>query len=189
VQSLASEVKLMKEKTECYPYYEKLMKMKLEQSVVETTEYTVLAKRYPHLTESIRLKREIEGLKNKLKTEKERSSRFQIKREMNATRAKLKRENILKLLHGESKQETIFHIHFIIDTSKEHISLLAMRGHMILLKTYKSVQKKIRRSMYRKLPPTVLDLKSLDTTEKGLAVKEWVQNRKKEKSLAKSSSF
>lgn len=171
----------MKEKTECYPYYEKLMKMKLEQSVEETTEYKVLAKRYPHLAESIRLKKEIGRLEKKQKSEKERSSRFQIRREMNATRAKLKKENILKRLHGESKQETIFHIHFIIGTSKEHISSLAMSGHMTLRKTYIGLQKKLRRSMYRKLPPSIFDLKSLDTAEKGLALREWIQNRHKKR--------
>ncbi len=171
----------MKEKTECYPHYKKLMKMKPEQSVVETTEYKVLSERYPHLAEVIRLKREIERLKKKLQSEKERSSRFQIKREINVTKAKLKRENILERLHGESKQETFFHVRFIIDTSKEHISSLATRGHMTLRKTYTSVHKKLRRSMYRKLPPSVFDLKSLDTAEKGLALREWIQDRYKKR--------
>jgi hypothetical protein len=158
MRSLASEAKIMREKTECYPYYKKLMKMRLEQSEVETTEFKLLAKCYPHLAESIRLKREMERLKNKLKDEKERSSRSQMKRKMNAARAKLKQENILKLLHGESKQATIFKIHFTVDAPKEHISSLAKWIH-------------------KKLPPSVYDLKSLDTKERGLAITEWVQNR------------
>jgi len=177
MQSLASEVKLMKEKAECYPYYEKLMKVKLEQSATETTEYKALAEHYPHLAESIRLKREMERLKEKLKSEKERPSRFQIKREMNVTRAKLKQENMLKRLHGESKQEAIFRTHFIIGTSKEHISSLVMT----LRKAYTSVQKKLRMLMYRRLPPSVFDLKSLDTAEKGLALREWIQNHGKKR--------
>jgi hypothetical protein len=177
MQSLASEVKLMKEKAEFNLYYEKLMKMKLEQSMVETIEYKVLAEHYPHLVESIRLKREIERLKERLNSEKERSSRFQIKREMNVTRAKLKQENMLKRLHGESKQEAIFRTHFIIGTSKEHISSLVMT----LRKAYKSVQKRLRMLMYRRLPPSVFDLKSLDTTEKGLALREWIQNHRKKR--------
>ncbi|NIU82180.1 MAG: hypothetical protein GWN17_01265, partial [Candidatus Korarchaeota archaeon] len=146
----------MKEKAEFNQYYKKLMKMKLEQSMVETTEYKVLAEHYPHLAESIKLKREIERLKEKLKSEKERSSRFQIKRELNVTGAKLKQENMLKRLHGESKQEAIFRTHFIIGTSKEHISSLVMT----LRKAYASVQKKLRMLMYRRLPPSVFDLKS-----------------------------
>ena len=178
---MASEVKLMKEKVECYPYYEKLMKMRFKQSVLETIEYKVLAEHYPHLAESIRLKREIERLKKRLKSEKERSSRFQIKREMNVTRAKLKKENMLKRLHGESKQEAIFRTHFIINTSKEHISSLAMKSRMTLRKTHMSAHKKLRMLMYRKLPPSVFDLKSLDTTEKGLALREWIQNHRKKR--------
>jgi hypothetical protein len=171
----------MKEKAECYPYYEKLMKMKLEQSVIETAEYKVLAEHYPHLAESIRLKREIGRLKEKLKSEKERSLRFQIKREINVTRTKLKQENMLKRLHGESKQETIFRTHFIINTSKEHISSLVMKSRMTLQKKHVSVQKKLRRLMYRKLPPSVFDLKSLDTAEKGLALREWIQKHNKKR--------
>jgi hypothetical protein len=177
MQSLASEVKLMKEKVECYPYYEKLMKMKLEQSVIEITEYKVLAEHYPHLAESIRLKREIGRLKEKLKSEKERPLRFQIKRELNVTKAKLKQENMLKRVHGESKQETIFRTHFIIGTSKEHISSLVTT----LRKKHMSFQKKLRRLTYRKLPPSVFDLKSLDTTEKGLALREWIQDHHKKR--------
>jgi hypothetical protein len=173
MQPLTSEVKLMKEKAECYPYYEKILKMKLEQSVTETTEYKVLAEHYPHLAESIRLKREIERLKEKLKSEKERSSRFQMKREINVTRTKLKQENMLKRLHGESKQETIFRTHFIINTSKEHISSLAMKS----MHAYTSAQKKLRRLM----SPSVFDLKSLDTTEKGLALREWIQDHHKKR--------
>ena len=163
----------MKEEAECYPYYEKLMKMKLEQPVVETTEYKVLAERYPHLAELIRLKRKIERLKKKLKSEKERSLKFQIKREINATKTKIKKENVLKRLHGESKQETIFRIQLVR-------SLLATRGYRILQKTYIGVQKRAR-ATHRKLPPTLFDLKSLDTAEKGLAVKEWIQNRHKKR--------
>ncbi len=165
----------MKEKAKCYPYYKKLMKMKLEQSVIETTEYKVLAEHYPHLAESIRLKREMERLKGKLKSEKERSSRFQIKRELNATDAKLKKENLRKRLRGESKQEAVFRRHFIINTSKEHISSLVMSSRMTLRKTHRNLRKKLRRFMYRTLPPSVFDLKSLDTAEKGLALREWIQ--------------
>ncbi len=173
------DARLMKEKAECYPYYKKLMKMKLEQSVIETTEYKALAEHYPHLAESIKLKREMERLKEKLKSEKERSSRFQIKRELNVTGAKLKKENLRKRLRGESKQEAIFRTHFIINTSNERISSLATRSRMALRKTHRNIRKKLRRFMYRKLPPSVFDLKSLDTTEKGLALREWIQGHNK----------
>jgi hypothetical protein len=163
----------MKEKAECYPYYERILKMKLEQSVTETTEYKVLAEHYPHLAESIRLKRKIERLKEKLISEKERSSRFQIKREINVTKTKLKQENMLKRLRGESKQETIFRTHFIINASKEHIYSLAMKS----MHACTSAPKKLRRLM----SPSVVDLKSLDTTEKGLALREWVQDHHKKR--------
>jgi len=157
------------------------MEMKLEQSMAKTTEYQVFAERYPHITESIKLKREMERLKKKLKSEKKRSSRFQIKREMNDIRTRLRKQSILKRLHGESKQEAIFHTHFIVDTSKKHVSSLATRCNMTLRKTYTDVQKRLRRLMYRNLPPSVFDLKSLDTAEKGLALREWVQNRCKKR--------
>ena len=72
-----------------YKHYEKLMKMKLEESIVKTSEYHSFSEIYPRITESIRLKREIERLTNKLKNEKARSTKFKIKREISITKTKL----------------------------------------------------------------------------------------------------
>jgi len=176
----------MKERSDYYPCYEKLIRMRLEEQIEESPEYKVLAKRYPHLVESIRLKREIKRLKEKLKFMEKRSARFQVKREIVSVEAKLKRESALKCLYGENKQESIFNIRFTIETSKKHISSSARGVYNVSLKArndlqkgYTDLRKKLRRLMYRKLPPSVFDLRSLDTAEKGLAVKEWIQKRRK----------
>ena len=60
----------MKEQMNYYKHYEKFMKMNLEQSIVKTSEYRDFVEIYPHITESIRLKREIERLTKKMKSEK-----------------------------------------------------------------------------------------------------------------------
>ena len=64
--------------------------MPLEQSTENAAGHKIFAKRYPHIAESIRLKRKMERLKKKLKTEK-RSSKFQINRQMNIIKAKLRK--------------------------------------------------------------------------------------------------
>ena len=174
----------MKEIADYYPYYEKLIKMSLEEPIAEAPEYKVLAERYPHLAESIKLKRKIRRLKEKLRSLKERSVRFHIKREISRIETKLKQENIQKRLHGESKQEAIFNISFTIATFKGRISSLASSAHNTLWKAYmdiRSIDRALHRLMYRKLPPSVFDLKSLDTAEKGLAVREWIQKRYKKR--------
>lgn len=138
--------------------------MKLEQSIEKTSEYHIFSKRYPHLAESIKLKRALQRLNNRLKTEKERSFRSQIKREINVTKTKLRKENILKRLYGESKQEAFFHTHFLLDTSKMY---------------FRKASKKLRRSMHKNLPPTIFDLRALDTADKALALREWIHERRK----------
>lgn len=185
MQSMMSEASLMKEMTDCYPHFEKFMRMKLNQSMVGTVEYQFFRGRYPHLAESIRLKREMGRLETKLKSEKRRSSRLQIKREINVTKAKLRKEGILKRLHGESKQEAIFRRHFMINALKRHISSLVMRGRATLRK----VSAHTRSVMHRNLPPSLFDLKSLERAETGLALREWIQERQKKRRKQKPFSI
>jgi len=149
----------MRKKNEYYPYYEKLMEMSLEDPAEETAEYKILAERYPHLAESIRLRREKRRLKERLRSAANGSTRFQIKREIFRIERKLVQESTQKRLHGETMQEAIFKAFSIMATSR----------------------RSLRRLVLRKLPPTVFDLRSLDTAEKGLAVREWFQERQRKR--------
>ena len=170
----------MKDQMNYYKHYEKLMKMKLEESIVKTSEYHSFSEIYPRITESIRLKREIERLTNKLKSEKARSSKFKIKREITITKTKLKKNNLLKRLHGESKQEAIFQRKLKLGTTKMHVTSLAKKGYTTLRQATRKLRRKLRRSLHRNLPPSLFNLRELDVAEKGFALREWLQeNRKK----------
>ena len=159
-----------------YKHYEKLMKMKLEESIVKTSEYHSFSEIYPRIAESIRLKREIERLTNKLKSEKVRSSKFKIKREISITKTKLRKNNLFKRIHRESKQEAIFQRKLKLGTKKMYVSSFIKKGYTTLGRSIR----KLRRSMHRHLPPSLFKLRELDATEKGLALREWLQeNRKK----------
>ena len=154
--------------------------MKLDQSIVKTPEYHSFSEIYPHITESIRLKREIERLTNKLKSEKERSAKIKIKREINIAKTKLRKNNLLKRLHGESKQEANFHRKVKLNTSKMYVASFVKKRYMTLAHAIINFRKKLRWSMHRHLPPSVINLRELDVSEKGLALREWLQeNRKK----------
>ena len=154
--------------------------MNLEASIVKTSEYHSFSEIYPHITESIRLKREIERLTNKLKSEKARSSKFKIKREITITKTKLKKNNLIKRLHGESKQEAIFHRKFKRNTSKMRYSLFANKCRRVLGRPIRNFQRKLRTLMHRNLPPSLFNLRELDVAERGLALRDWLQeNRKK----------
>ena len=170
----------MKDQVNYYKHYEKLMKMKLEESIVKTSKYHSFSEIYPRITESIRLKREIERLTNKLKSEKAGSSKFKIKREISITKTELKKNNLLKRLHGESKQEAIFQRKFKRKTSKVRYSLFAKKFRGVLGRPVRNFQRKLRRSMHKNLPPSLFNLRELDVAERGLALREWLQeNRKK----------
>lgn len=174
----------MRKKNEYYPYYEKLMEMSLEDPAEETAEYKILAERYPHLAESIRLRREKRRLKERLRSAANGSTRFQIKREIFRIERKLVQESTQKRLHGETMQEAIFKAFSIMATSRRSISSFAGSARNAMAKPYRgfrSVCRALRRLVLRKLPPTVFDLRSLDTAEKGLAVREWFQERQRKR--------
>ena len=166
----------MKDQMKYYMYYEKLMKMKLEQSIVKTSEYSSFSKIYPYIAESIRLKRGMERLTNKLKTEKVSSTKFKIKREISITKTKLRKNNLFKRIHGESKQEAIFQRKLKLGTTKMYVSSFTKKGYTTLGQSIR----KLRRSMRTNLPPSLFNLRELDAAEKGLALREWIrENRKK----------
>ena len=166
----------MKDQMNYYKHYEKLMKMKLEESIMTTSEYHSFSEIYPRIAESIRLKREIERLTNKLKSEKGISSKFKIKREISITKTKLRKNNLFKRIHRESKQEAIFQRNLKHNSSKMHVPSFAKKYQKIL----GQLIRKLRRSMRKNLPPSLFNLRELDATEKGLALREWLQeNRKK----------
>ncbi len=172
------ETSLMKEKMDYCSHYEKFMRMKLERSMVETAEYRPFCRRYPHLAESIRLKREIERLEKRLKPEKRSLSRLQIKREINVIKAKLRKERILKRIHGETKQEAIFRKRAGINTLKSRIT-----------HTLREFSAHTRRVMHIDLPPSLHNLKSLERAETGLALRDWIQDRHKKRRKQKTISL
>lgn len=168
----------MKDQMKHYKQYERIMKMELEQSIVETSEYQCFSELYPHIAESIRLERKIERLTNILKSEKYRGAEFEIKREIASTKTKLKKNILFKRLHGESKQEAIFHRKFKRDTSKVRYSLFVKKCRKILGRPIENLQRKLRKSMHENLPPTLFTLRELYVPEKGLALKEWLQEKR-----------
>jgi len=170
----------LKDQMNYYKHYEKLMKMPLEQPMVTTSEYHSFSEIYPRITESIRLKRELERLTNKLKSEKAGSSKFKTKREITITKTKMKRNNLFKRLHGERKQEAIFQRKLKLRTMKMRGSSLVKKFQKRLGQPNKNFKRRLRRSLHRNLPPSLFNLRELDVSEKGLALREWLrENRKK----------
>jgi hypothetical protein len=170
----------VKDQMKCYKQYERIMKMELEQSVVKTSEYQSFSELYPHIAESIRLERKIERLTNLLKSEKHKSAEFKIKREITVTKLKLKKNNLHKRLHGESKHEAVFRKKFKRSASKLRYSLPAKKFRTILGRPIRKAQKKLSRSMYSNLPPSLFNLRELTVAEKGLALREWLQEKRSE---------
>ena len=171
---------LLKGPMNYYKHYEKLMKAPLEQSIVKTSEYHIFSETYPHITESIRLKRELKRLTSKLKSEKAGSSKFKTKREIAITKTRLKRNNLFKRLHGESKQEAVFQRKLKLSTMKMRGSLFAKKFQKRLGQPNKNFKKKLGRSLHKNLPPSLFNLRELDVSERGLALREWLQENRKE---------
>jgi hypothetical protein len=156
------------------------MNVELEQSIVKTSEFQHFSELYPHIAESIRLKRKIERLTNMLKSEKCKGSTFGIKREISITKSKMKKNNLLKRLHGESRQEAIFQKKFKRNHSKMRYTLLMNKCRRIIGQPVSNFQRKLRRSLHRNLPPSLFNLRELDVAEKGLALKAWLREKRVE---------
>jgi hypothetical protein len=168
----------VKDQLEHYKHYERIMKMELEQSVVETFEFQSFSESYPHIAEAIRLKRKIEKLTNILKSENHKESEFKIKREIAVTKSKLRKNNLHKRLHGESKQEAIFQRKIKRNRSKMRYSLLIKKFQTILGQPIRNFWTKLGRAMHKNLPPSLFNLRELDVTEKGLVLREWLEEKR-----------
>lgn len=168
----------MKDQLNHYKLYEKIMKTGLEQSVTETLEFQSFSESYPSIAESIRLERKIERLTKMMKSEKRTGSEFKIKKEIAITKSKLRKNNLLKRLHCEGKQEASFHRKFKRKHSKMRYSLLMKKFWNRLGQPVRKLQRKLVRSMHKNLPPSLFNLRELDATEKGMAVKEWLQEKR-----------
>ena len=163
----------MKGQVNYYKYYEKLIKMNLEQSIVKTPEFRSLSEIYPDITESIKLRRELQRLTRKFKLEKNTSTKIKMKREINIIKTKLRKNNLFKRLHGENKQEAIFQRTMKLKSSKKIFSKFRKRYDSTFGKSVNNFRKKLRKS----LPPSILSLRELDVTEKGLALSEWIREK------------
>lgn len=179
------QVELMEEDDKYYLCYEKLIRTTPRKPLVEIPEYKNLAARYPHIAESVRLRTEIEGLEKEARSEEEKSVRLQKKRQIGRLNAELRRQGILKRLHGESKQEADFRRRFTINSLKRRLSLLGLRARKVCSDLQENLQEQSRRSRARarraraeKLPPSLFDLRSLDSADRGLALTEWVKKRR-----------
>ena len=158
------------------------MKMNLDQSIIKTSEYQSFIEIYPHIAESIRLKRDIERLTKRMKSEKERSTKTKIKKEINNSKTKLRKNGLLKRLQGESKQESKFLRTYKLSNSKMRVSSFIKKPYTKINNKLRNLQKKNKNSMYRHLPPTIFNLRELDVTEKGLALREWIHEKRKKSS-------
>ncbi len=168
----------MKEETNCYAQYKKLLKKKDETPVTETREFKALAERHPHIAESVRLKDEMRKLKERLESAKETHTKSKIRKEMNSLKVKLRREEIRKRLHGENKLERTYHARFIRDSATEKLSSMRKNSQASFERTRTKVGRRLSTLKQQKLPPSLLDLKSLYLAEKNVALKKWVKSQK-----------
>ncbi len=154
------------------------MQIKFDNSIVKTHEYQIFSEIFPHISESIRLKREIKRLTNKLESEKTRSVKIKIKKEIIIAKTKLRKNNLFKRLHGETKQETNFYRKYKINTLKTRGFSLAEKYYTTLEQAITNFRKKLKGFMIRNLPPTIFNLRELDASERGLALREWNQKNR-----------
>jgi len=151
----------------------------------ETPEYQALSARFPHLSEHIRLEKESERLKQELRTARERSGRLQISREIEDIVGRLRRQDTLMRLHGESKSLSNYRRRFLIMSAKQRVSSTVLRAQLRIRRLYLDLQKRLqeqsRKARYRRastLPPSLLDIRSLDPVDKSLALRDWIEKRK-----------
>jgi hypothetical protein len=155
------------------------MKTDLEKHLEETVEFKIFSKLHPRIAESIRLKRRIKRLTNRLKSEDHKGSEFKIKREIAVTKSKLKKNNLFKRIHGENKTEALFHRKLKRKRYKMRVSLLMKKVRIRLGQPLRRFQKKRGWSLHLNLPPTLFNLREMDMTEKGMVLREWLHEKRR----------
>ena len=154
------------------------MKMDPEQLISSNFDFQNFSELYPFIAESIRLERKINRLNNLLKSEKHKGAEFKIKKEITTTKTELKKNNLYKRLHGENKHEAIFRRRFKRNRSKNRYSLRIKNFRTIFGRPIRGAQKKIGTFMHNNLPPSLFNLRELTIEEKGLAIKEWLKEKR-----------
>ena len=171
---------LLDNKLKHYKHYENLMKLGPEQPIIETLDYHRFFEVYPNIAESIRLKRKLAQLTKELKSEKRQGTKFQIKQKIRVTKSELKKNSLRKRLHGDCKQEKIFSKKFKHKTSKKRHSQVKKKIGNKIGQPLGAFSLRVRRSMHKNLPPTLFNLGEHDVSEKGLALKEWLHEKRDE---------
>lgn len=147
--------------------------------MVKTSEYQSFSELFPLIAESIRLEKKLERLTKILKSDKKVDSKLKIKREISVTKSKLRKNNLFKRLHGENKHEAIFRRKFRYNQSKMRNSLFVKKFRTFLGRPIRNSQRKITKSMHKNLPPSIFNLRELDIAEKGLTLREWLQEKRR----------
>lgn len=160
-----------------YRNYEKIMKIKIEQPIDQTAEYQSFSDSYPHIAESIKLKREVKNLKNELESEKKLQKKIKIRQKIYATQKKLKKTDLFKRLRGEKKTESLFQKKFKQKNSKKRYSIFVKKIEKRVRKTFSKFRKNLRRTLHKKMPPTVFYLKELNVSERGRILREWLKEK------------
>lgn len=153
------------------------MKTDLDQQITQTIEYQRFSEVYPQIAKSIELKRHLKRLTTQLKSKENEGSKFRIKREINLTKSRLRKNSLNKRLHGENKQESIFRKQLKRKTSKSRFSVMNKKLSRKIQSTG-NFRRNLRRFMHRKLPPTLFNLGEHDVSEKGMVLKEWLEGKR-----------
>jgi len=149
-------------------------------AIGESPEYKALATRHPYLSKSIRLRKELEKLRTEMRSAEDRSTRLEIRSHMNNLAVELKRQDILKRLYGESKHENNYRKRFVIVKLRERLASVLQRTHLAYLRFQEKLKERsqaARLSRVSRLPPSLFDLRSLDTADRASALREWIEKR------------
>jgi hypothetical protein len=160
-----------------YRTYEILRNMDLEQSKIQTLEFQNFFKVYPRIAASILLEKKIELLNKKLKLEKKLNSKNKIRREINSTKVKLGKNKLLKKIHGDDKVEAKFLKKIKERESKINKFPFFEKGKRVYEKPHFNLKKSFNQRMYKYLPPSLFSLKELIVSEKGLLLKQWLEEK------------
>ena len=157
--------------------YEILRNKDLEKSIIQTLEFQNFFEVYPRIASSILLERKIELLNKKLKLEKKLNLKIEIKREINKTKVKLRKNKLSKKIHGDDKVEAKFLKKIKENESKIKKLTFFTKGKRVHEKIHSNHKKSFNQSLYKYLPPSLFSLKELIVSEKGLLLKQWLEEK------------
>lgn len=147
----------------------------------DTLEYENLLAHFPHISEHIVLKKALEELDLELRSSRDLSRRLLAEREKRNLARRMKQKETLMRLHGEREILNNYNTRLLTASIRTWFSSQISRVRRRIDAIRMRLQERSRRARHARaysLPPSLLDIRSLDPIDRSMVLRDWIERRR-----------